>query len=292
MDLEQLEAHRSRAATPHGSVAFLDVGEGPPTIFVHGVGTNAYLWRHVISGLHGERRCLAIDLPLHGRSDPPATGPLTIGQLAETLHEFWLALGLSAVDLVANDTGGAVAQIFAARHPECLRSLTLTNCETHDNVPPPAFQPTVDLAKLGLLAPSAPALLVDLEAAREAVYGMGYENVEHLPLKVTRSFLEPVLGSPERARQFEEMLAALDPSELLEVEPALRRLTIPTLIVWGTGDEFFERQWAFWLRDTIPGVSDVVEIEGAKLFFPDERANELVTNLRRHWNSVGSTVAS
>jgi pimeloyl-ACP methyl ester carboxylesterase len=55
------------------------------------------------------------------------------------------------------------------------------------------------------------------------------------------------------------------------------------LVVWGTGDILFRVRWAYRLRDTIPGVTEVVEIEGAKLFFPDERAIDLVPHLRRHW---------
>ena len=51
----------------------------------------------------------------------------------------------------------------------------------------------------------------------------------------------------------------------------------------GTGDVFFKPKWAYWLRDTIPGVTEVVEIEGARLFLPDERADELVFHLSRHW---------
>ena len=58
-------------------------------------------------------------------------------------------------------------------------------------------------------------------------------------------------------------------------------------MVWGTGDVFFEVKWAYWLRDTIPGVSGVVEIDGGRLFFPDERAEELVPYLRRHWSAHG-----
>jgi hypothetical protein len=42
-------------------------------------------------------------------------------------------------------------------------------------------------------------------------------------------------------------------------------------------------RWAYWLRDTIPGVTEVVEIDGARLFFPDERAADLVPHLQRHW---------
>ena len=65
---------------------------------------------------------------------------------------------------------------------------------------------------------------------------------------------------------------------------------MPTLIVWGTGDEFFDVRWAEWLRDTIPGVTDVVMIDGAKLFFPDERAADLVPHLRRHWAAADGTL--
>ena len=52
---------------------------------------------------------------------------------------------------------------------------------------------------------------------------------------------------------------------------------------FGTGDMFFRTKWAYWLRDTIPGASEVVEIDGGRLFFPDERAAELTAALRRHW---------
>ena len=72
----------------------------------------------------------------------------------------------------------------------------------------------------------------------------------------------------------------------MRIEPALAQLDVPTLVVWGTADEFFELHWARWLRDTIPGVRQVVELPGAKLFFPDERADELAPLLTRHWASV------
>jgi hypothetical protein len=41
-----------------------------------------------------------------------------------------------------------------------------------------------------------------------------------------------------------------------------------------------------WLRDTIPGATEIVEIEGAKLFFPNERAADLVPHLQRHWQAT------
>jgi pimeloyl-ACP methyl ester carboxylesterase len=286
MHLDDFDAHRALITTRSGPISYVDIGHGAPALFIHGVGTNAYIWNNVITELDGEPRCIALDLPLHGRSPVRAGQDLSPGGLAEVVEDFCEALELSAVDLVANDTGGAVAQIFAARHPERLRTLTLTNCETHDNVPPAAFQPTIELARAGALAPVAPALLADLETARASAFAMGYEDPERLSLDKVRAFLEPVIGTPDAARHFERLLSALEPSDLLAVEPRLRELTVPTLVVWGTADPFFDLHWAYWLRDTIPGVTEVVEIEGAKLFFPDERAADLAPHLERHWTAA------
>src|SRR5262245_57634255 len=219
MPNDQLEAHRSMVRTPSGDLSYVDAGEGPLTLFIHGVGTSAHFWRNLIGEFAGARRCVALDLPLHGHSPARPNQGLSIGALADVVEAFCEALTLTDVDLVAHDTGGAVAQVFAARHHDTrLRSLTLTNCDTHDNVPPEAFEPTVELAKAGALAPSAPALLSDLAAARAAIFGVGYEDPEYLSLDDVRGFLEPLLGTSERAREFERMLSALEPSELLAVE--------------------------------------------------------------------------
>jgi pimeloyl-ACP methyl ester carboxylesterase len=76
------------------------------------------------------------------------------------------------------------------------------------------------------------------------------------------------------------------------IEPLLRQLSVPTLVVWGTGDVFFPVKWAHWLRDTIPGVQKVVELEGAKLFFPEERPQPLIQALREHWSNATSSAAA
>ena len=125
--------------------------------------------------------------------------------LADTVAAFCEALELSDIDLVAHDTGGAVAQIFAARHPDRLRTFTLTNCDTQDNIPPPEFQPTVELAKAGALAPQVPALLANVAAARAVMFGSGYEHPEELDLDVVRAYIEP-FRAPDVARAFERCL--------------------------------------------------------------------------------------
>ncbi|HEX4491886.1 MAG TPA: alpha/beta hydrolase [Acidimicrobiia bacterium] len=291
MRLEEFNALRHTIDTPMGPLGYAEAGTGAAALFVHGVGTNAYLWSGVVDELRGERRCIAVDLPAHGHSGAP-THDLSLGAIADHVAAFCEALDLPPVDLVANDTGGAIAQIFAARHPERLHTFALTNCDTHDNVPPEVFAPTVELAKRGELAPTAGALLADLDTARAAVFGTGFEDPMFLSTDVVRDFLEPLGGTPERALQFERMIAKLEPSDLLAAEPALARLTVPTLVVWGTGDDFFDVKWAHWLRDTIPGVAEIVELDGAKLFFPLERPADLVPHLRRHWARAEARAAS
>ncbi len=286
--LADLEAHRRTVATSTGPVSCLDVGQGPVVLFVHGIGTNSLFWRHAIAALAGERRCVALDLPLHGHTPAAPDQDLSLGGLAAVVEAFCAAADLGPIDLVAHDTGGALGQIVAAAHPDWLRSLCLASCDVHDNVPPEAFTPTIELAAAGMLSAGADDLLADRSVARDAVFAMGYQDVESLPLEVVGAFLEPLLSTPERARQFEQLLVGLAPDDLLAAEAGLARLTVPTRIVWATDDEFFDLSWAYWLDRLIPGSTGVDEVAGAKLFFPDERADDLVALLRTHWAAVSA----
>jgi pimeloyl-ACP methyl ester carboxylesterase len=283
-EMERLDKYRGQVRTRSGPASYVDTGgPGRPALFVHGVGTSSYLWRHVIEELDGQRRCVAVDLPLHGRTPAATDQDFTLPGLARFVADCCDALELTEVDLVANDTGGAVSQVFAAGHPERLHTLTLTNCEAHDNVPPKALLPAVLLARMGLYARIAPRLARDIPRARKRIFGLSYQDVARLPEDIVRAWVEPQLGTAEAARQSQRLLTSLHARDLLAVEPALARLQVPTLIVWGTKDIFFRRKWAYWLRDTIPGATEVVEIDGGRLFFPDERAAELTVALRRHW---------
>jgi pimeloyl-ACP methyl ester carboxylesterase len=287
-----LDDARRSVYTSSGEISYLDTrpdaGSGPATLFVHGVGTNADLWSGVIERLSGERRCVALDLPLHGRSPVRPDQDFSLPGLAAVLADFCDALGLAGIDLVANDTGGAVAQIFATSHPERLSTLTLTNCDTHDNIPPPAFQPLVDQAAAGLLAPGALQMLAQPDLTGASLFGTAYQDPTFLDDAGIRAFLAPVAGTLERGRQFERLLCSLNARDLTAIEPKLKTLTVPTLVVWGTDDVFFPLTWAYWLRDTIPGVKEVVEVPGGRLFFPHERPDDLVKPLRRFWGSVGA----
>lgn len=276
---------RQRAAITNGTVSYADEGDGPVAFFVHGVFLNADLWRNAVAPLSAERRCIAVDIPGHGGTRLDDGADLSLPAQADLLEELCETLGLGPIDLVGNDTGGAICQVWAVRHPERMRSLTLTNCDCHDNLPPAGFAPVVQLAAMGQLAPIVQAMASDLSLARgEAGYGGSYEDVASLPDDILRGYVEPLAA--DGGVGLERWLTAVKAEDLVAIEPDLRRLQVPTLVAWGTGDDLFDRSWAAWLRDTIPGVREVVEIDGGKLFFPDERAGELVDHLRRFWSSI------
>ena len=284
--LEDFDTYRKQAVTRSGPVSYIDTGgQGRPVLFVHGVATSSYLWRNVISLLASERRCVAVDLPLCGQTPAAPDQDFSLPGLADFVAACCDELELSGVDLVANDTGGAVAQVLAARDPGRLATLTLTNCETHTNVHPPVLLPALLLARLGLLAPLGHMLWRRGALAGKRMYRSGYSDLANLPDDIARAWLEPGLGTAESARQFQRWALSVHARDLLAIEPDLARLQVPTLIVWGTADVFFKRKWAYWLRDTIPGATEVVELDGARLFFPDERAAEFTVALRRHWDA-------
>ena len=276
---------RRTVTTSSGDITYLAAGDGPAAVFVHGVFLNADLWRHQLDALSDLRRCLAPDLLAHGGSAVPATGPLTMDTQAEMVLSFLDALGLDAVDLVGNDSGGAIAQLVAVRAPGRIRSLTLTNCDTHDNWPPAAFAPIHDLAVAGALADALGALALDPATARASL-ASGFERPDLLSDETVAGFFGPFAASPARARAVQGYVAAMDNGVTVAIQEELARFRAPTLIVWGTADDFFDVSWARWLADTIPGTVRCVELEGAKLFFPAERPEALNAELRRLWTDT------
>lgn len=281
MDIREFTARRRTLRTAAGDIAYTESGAGPAAVFVHGLATSGALWRHVIEQVDGTTRCIAVDLPLHGGTPPRQD--MSVTAMAQLIADLCQGLGLDRIDLVGNDTGGVVAQILAARHPGLLRSLVLTNCDTEGNFPPPSFLPVIQAAARGQIAPLLTAAAAAPAAARMSPLATAYEYPGQVPDQVWREYLTPIGATIEQARLFEQMLTALDPAELEAVTPGLRHLDVPVLLVWGTAEEALGLEWAYRLRDLIPGAREVVELDGAKLFFPEERPEKLAFQLRRHW---------
>jgi len=177
--------------TPSGRISYASAGSGPVALFVHGVVLNKHLWRHQLAGLSDIRRCIAVDLLAHGDTEISPDQDVSVTANAKMLKEVLDALKIDQVDLVGNDSGGGIAQIFAALNPERVRTLTLTNCDTHDNWPPEAFKPTLAAAAAGQLAPALRSMLADVGFARSGGFGNAYARPEALTWALTRILTWP-----------------------------------------------------------------------------------------------------
>ena len=277
-------ARTARVKTPAGTIAYAEQGEGPAALFVHGVLLNKYLWRHQLRELSDIRRCIAPDLLAHGDTEITADQDVSVTANARMLRDFLEALRIDQVDLVGNDSGGGIAQIFAAEYPGLVRSLTLTNCDTHDNWPPEAFKPFLAMAAGGGLPAALNAMIGDKNVYRSPqALGPAYEHPEGVADETIDIYLKPHLRTPQRTRDLERFLAAFDSSHTVRVESQLRKLQAPTFIAWGTDDIYFDVKWADWLAATIPGMRRHVRFDGARIFFPEERWREFNRELRIHW---------
>jgi pimeloyl-ACP methyl ester carboxylesterase len=273
--------------TASGRIAYTEQGSGPVALFVHGVLLNGYLWRHQLAHLSAVRRCMAVDLLAHGDTEISPDQDVSVTANAKMLDEFLDALSIEQVDLVGNDSGGGIAQIFAASHPRRVRSLTLTDCDAHDNWPPDAFKPFLAMVANGGLSATLHAMLADKNVYRSAeALGPAYEYPERIIDDSVEIYLRPLVRTEQRTRDFQRFLAAFDNRHTVAIEGRLKTLAAPTLIVWGTDDVYFDVKWSRWLAETIPGTRRRVELEGARIFFPEERWEEFNQELRAHWQAA------
>jgi pimeloyl-ACP methyl ester carboxylesterase len=294
LDVATFHASRRFAEVESGRIAYVEQGEGPAALFIHGVPLNGYHWRHVIDRLKHKRRCIAIDLMGLGFTEIGPTQDVSFTAQAQMIAEVLDSLGVDKVDLVANDSGGAIAQIFAAHHAHRLTSLVLTNCDVHDGWPPPQVLPLMELSRKGEIArvfsPTAerPDLARERHARGESVpLFRSYADPSILTDDLIRLYLQPPLSSPQRIGAFQRYWLGFDNKHTVDIEDALKKLQVPTLIVWGLKDIFFDVKWAYWLKDTIPGASRVIEVEDARLFFPEDRPETLAPPILEFWDEIG-----
>src|SRR6266851_1195959 len=278
--------------TASGRISYTEQGTGPVALFVHGVLLNGHLWRHQLADLSDIRRCIAVDLLAHGDTEITPDQDVSVTANAKMLKEFLDALNIDQVDLVGNDSGGGIAQIFAALYPQRVRSLTLTDCDTHDNWPPEAFKPFLAMAAAGGLRGTLEAMLSDKSVYRSPqALAPAYEHPEQLSDDSIEKYLRPLVRTEQRTRDLQRFLAAFDNRHTLAIEAQLKTLKAPTLVVWGTDDVYFEVKWSRWLADTIPGTRRRVEFKGARIFFPEERWAEFDKELREHWQAAQQKAA-
>jgi pimeloyl-ACP methyl ester carboxylesterase len=208
----------------------------------------------------------------------PETQVEMLGMLLDSLH-------IDAVDLVGNDSGGLVSQLFVAKYPHRVRTLLLTNCDVDENNPPSQFSPFVALAKKGILADRfVVSQLNDKQLARSPKgLGAAYTYPDQLSDETIETYLRPLAETPLRKAQMEQYTVSLGTNELVGVREELRQWKGPARIVWGTKDPLFGVEWAEWLDHTLPGSRGVRKVEGANLFFPEEMPDVIAQEAMALW---------
>jgi haloalkane dehalogenase len=276
---------RRFAETPFGSIAYVERGTGRAALFLHGFPLNGFQWRGAIERLEAHRRCIAPDFLGLGYTRVAAGQGVAADDQVAMLVAMLDRLGVGSADVIASDSGGAVAQLLAVRHPDRVRTLLLTNCDTEIDCPPPALLPVIELSKRGefvdqWLAP----WLADPELARSAqgIGGMCYVDRAHPTDEAVQYFFSPLMD-PARKAEVHAYAVALERNVLAGIEPALRRSVVPTRILWGMADDIFSPRSPDYLDRTLGASRGVRRLPGSKLFWPEERPEVIAEEALRLW---------
>jgi pimeloyl-ACP methyl ester carboxylesterase len=286
IDAVAFHASRKFARTEFGRIAYVERGVGPAALFMHGLPLNGFQWRGALERLSPYRRCIAADSMGLGYSAIPRGQNLAPEAQANMFAAFLDVLALPSVDVIASDSGGAIAQIFVARYPERVRTLLLTNCDVHEDSPPRALRPVIAASRAGTFVDQVLVPELKDKASARVANGLAkccYTNPANLTDEAIECYLTPLVSTPLRKAQFHDYCIALDRNPLLAIEPALRRSPSPVRVVWGTGDTIFDPSGPAWLARTFPQFRGVRRIEGANLFFPEEMPDIMADEARRLW---------
>jgi pimeloyl-ACP methyl ester carboxylesterase len=264
---------------PAGTIEYRERGEGPPLVFVHGVGVNGDLWRNVVPHLAGDYRCISPDLP-HGAHSQPLRedADMSLPGLARIVADFLEALDLHDVGIVANDTGGAVAQALVGSHPERIGRLVLTSCDAFEKFPPTPQRylgPAARLrAALWLVAWS-----VRFKFVQRLPTAYGWTTKKPIDETIMRSYTDPIRTSPGVRRDLARLLRAVDTRYTFEAAESLRGFDKPALVLWGDQDKLFPREHGRRLAELLPqGRFDV--IADSRTFVPEEQPERLAAVVR------------
>jgi 3-oxoadipate enol-lactonase len=247
-------------------------GEGEPLLLIQGMSGNHLSWGEpFLADLERDFDLVAYDHRGVGRSSR-VTDPFTIAELADDADALMAQLGWESAHVVGISMGGMVAQEFALRHPQRLRTLTL-GC-TYSGGEGSALTSTEVFSKLGEAMMSGDrerAIATSFEVnvspgygADKSAYATFYEMATALPTPV------PVIMLQAQAVQGHD---ALD---------RLGEIAVPTLVIHGTADEMLPVSNAQLIASRIPGAR-LEKLEGVGHMFwweQPERSAAAIRELR------------
>jgi pimeloyl-ACP methyl ester carboxylesterase len=121
------DEHELRGFDLYGqNLAYVDTGDGPPVVLVHGLMSSHATWNGQIDRLAAAHRVLAPDLPGHGESDK-GLGDYSLSAHAAAIRDLIDHLDIERVTLVGHSLGGGVAMQFAYLFPDRMSRLVLVS---------------------------------------------------------------------------------------------------------------------------------------------------------------------
>lgn len=288
MNANEFHAGRKFAETPFGRIAYVERGSGPAALFLHGLPLCGYEWRSVIETLSAERRSIALDMMGLGYTETKPGQDVSFASQAAMVAAFLDALGVDSIDLVGNDTGAGVSQLFAVGHPERVRTLVLTNCEVHDLWPNTLLAGFYAGVVAGVVPQGMKQMLVDNELARTQLGALVYEDAAAMfPPETVAVYLAPIVASEKRIAEFQKLADwETNRAQIVAAAPKLRASTIPTRVLWGDGDVVFDTLPSLdWLRANLGGLRKVTVVPRGMLFFPEEHPRLASVLIREFWES-------
>ncbi len=217
-------------------VHYLEAGQGPVLVLVHGLGSSSEVWRDSMRLLARRYRVVALDLPGYGKSDKPRAD-YSIEYHAAALNDFIDALGAGKVALVGNSMGGWISAITALNHPEKVSHLILVDSAglRSDKFPSINLNPATKEEMRTLLL----ALFADKSFVTEKIVNDQWEYRKDI-----RSTVQATLESLK--------------TKLPLLDDRLKNIKVPTLIIWGREDALTPLADAERFAKGIPGSKLVV----------------------------------
>lgn len=219
------------------NIHYLEAGQGPPVILLHGLGSVKEIWLANLGALAAKYHVYAIDQIGFGHSDKPLLD-YKIVTYADFLQGFMQSQNLTKATLVGNSLGGWIALDFVARHPDMVDKLVL-----------------VDAAGLSALqAPKVDLNPSSLDGMRAVLESIFYDKKFVTDEFVVRAFTNHVHNNDGYTIQ-RTMAGVMQPQF---EDQNLKSIHAPTLIVWGREDELIPEAIGEKLKDGISGAKLVV----------------------------------
>jgi pimeloyl-ACP methyl ester carboxylesterase len=253
-----------------GTIEYEDTGgDGPVVVLLHGLLMDSSLWQGVVADLAPAHRCVVPTLPLGAQREAVrADADLSLRGLAALVEELLQQLGLGAVTLVGNDTGGALVQLIMAGEAPWVGRAVLVSCDAFDNYPPGLTGKAVVLS--GRLPPALFGLFMQqlrLRAVRRLPLAFGW--LTKRGDAATRRWTQALLARGENRRALVRTLRSVsaEPRLLEEVAERLPRFERPVLVAWASEDRVMPVEHGRRLASLLPQAR-LVEIEDSYTLIP------------------------